>query len=56
MRDRVLKQFRQPADQVRVPRGKFEEEVKKFKAAEQWVREMCGGKRQGGGWPQGQGA
>ena len=45
----MVKEFRQPAQQVRVLRGKFEEEVKKFKAAEQRVREMCRGKRQGGG-------
>ena len=29
-------------------RGKFEEEVRKFKVAQVKVRETCGGKRQGG--------
>ena len=48
VRDWVVKHFRQPAEQVRVLEGKFEEEAKKLKAAEQPVREMCGGKRQGG--------
>ena len=41
----VVKEFRMPAHQVRVLRGKFEEEVKK--GAEHRVREACGGKRQG---------
>ena len=52
-REWVVKEFRLFADQVRVLRGKFEEEVKKFQGAEQRVRETCGGKRQG---PQGEGA
>ena len=48
VREWVVKEFRLPADQVRVLRGKFEEEVKKFQGAEQRVRETCGVKRQGG--------
>ena len=47
VRECVVKHFRLLADQVRVPRGKFEEEVTQFKGARQWVRETCGGKRQG---------
>ena len=45
--DWVVGQLRQPAEQIRALRGKFEEEVRKFKAAEVTVTEMCGGKRQG---------
>ena len=48
VRSWVVGQFRQPAEQVRALRGKFEEEVGKFKAAEVKVRETCGGKRKGG--------
>ena len=48
VREWVVKEFRVPADRVRLLSGKFEEEVKKFQGAQQRVREACGGKRQGG--------
>ena len=48
VRNWVVTQFRKPAEEVRVLRARFEDELRKFKAAEVKVRESCGGKRQGG--------
>ena len=47
VRDWVVTQFRKPAEEVRALRARFEDELRKFKAAEVKVRESCGGKRQG---------
>jgi hypothetical protein len=41
VREWVYKEFRAPADQVKVLRGKFEEQGKKFHGATHQVREAC---------------
>ena len=45
VREWVVKEFRLPPDHVRVLSGKFEEEAKKFQAAEHRLWETCAGKR-----------
>ena len=48
VRNWVVTQFKKPAEEVRVLRARFEDELRKIKAVEVKVRESCGGKRQGG--------
>ena len=55
VRNWVVGQFTQPAEEVRALRARFEEQLRKFKAAEVKVRETCGGERQGGAWSQEEG-
>ena len=48
VRNWVVTQFTKPAEELRVLRARFEDELRKFKAAEVKVRESCGGNRQRG--------